>query len=329
MNSQMIDMIASPFALLGLAIALDMVMGEPHFLWSRLPHPVVLFGKAISALEKRLNLKAISGKKRRAYGIIAIILWVLLALGVGYGITLGLDLLPPLLGFVSEMVLVAILLAGRSLYDHITAVMRPLYQGDIEGARFAVSMIVGRDTSSLSESDIARAAIETGAENLSDGVIAPALWYLIGGLPLMLAYKMINTSDSMVGYKSSRYYAFGWGSAMTDDVANFLPARLTAYLIIMIASFQGTAQKAHAIVRKDADSHASPNAGYPEAAMAGALDIRLGGSRCYRGAVLDLPAMNESGNQDVSAQDIERALQMLWRCLGAASIILLLIAFYS
>ena len=145
----------------------------------------------------------------------------------------------------------------------------------------------------------------------------------------MLAYKMINTADSMVGYKSSRYYAFGWGAAITDDVANFLPARLTAYLIIIIAFFHGTAQKAHAIVRADADSHASPNAGYPEAAMAGALGIRLGGARSYRGALLDLPAMNAAGRDKIDATDIERALLMLWRALGAASLIFILIAFYN
>ena len=328
MTSLILDMIASPFLAIGLAIALDMVMGEPRFLWSRLPHPVVLFGKAISAIEKRANTKSISGKMRRVFGIIAIIFWVLLALAVGYGVSFILGLLPPLTGFVIEIVLVAILLAGRSLYDHIAAVMYPLAKGDLETARFAVSMIVGRDTSALSEEEIARAAIETGAENLSDGVIAPAIWYLIGGLPLMLAYKMINTADSMVGYKSSRYYAFGWGAAITDDVANFLPARLTAYLIIIIAFFHGTAQKAHAIVRADADSHASPNAGYPEAAMAGALEIRLGGARSYRGALLDLPAMNAAGRDKIDATDIERALLMLWRALGAASLIFILVAFY-
>ena len=315
------ELISSPFIILSIALLLDMLIGEPALLWSRLPHPVVLFGKAISALERRLNKRSYQGKQRRLYGVLAISLWVGLAAFTGWVIMLVAGYVPAPFGLLLELVIVAILLAGRSLYDHIAAVMKPLAAGDVEGARFAVSMIVGRDTSRLDQSDITRAAIETGAENLSDGVIAPAIWYLIGGLPLLLAYKMINTADSMVGYKSARFYAFGWGAAVLDDIVNFFPARLTAWLIIIIALFQGTAKQAQQVVRDDAHHHASPNAGYPEAAMAGALDIRLGGVRWYRGHLLDLPAMNADGKDALSYEDIDRCLSVLWSVLWLSAIL--------
>ena len=313
-------LLSSPFILLGCAIALDMVMGEPSFLWSRLPHPVVLFGKAISALEAKGNHRRYRGRQRRLFGLGAIIIWILLASFVGLLLSSGLSLLPLIVHFTIETILVGILLAGRSLYDHIKAVMMPLKAGDLASARQAVGMIVGRDTTSLSKDEVARAAIETGAENLSDGVIAPALWYLIGGLPLLLAYKMINTADSMVGYKSSRYYAFGWGAAIIDDVVNFFPARLSALLIMLVALFSGRASTAYDVMRRDADKHASPNAGYPESAMAGALGIRLGGPRQYHGKWLDLPSMNAEGREALGADDIDASLRILWLCLGLTSV---------
>lgn len=325
MTSFALEILSSPFALLGLALLLDMRLGEPAFLWSHLPHPVVLFGKAITILEKRLNRRRVSGRMRRVFGVIAVIIWISLALSVGYFITIALSSLPALFGLIIELMLVAILLAGRSLYDHIKAVADPLRNGDIDQARFAVSMIVGRDTSQLGEADIARAAIETGAENLSDGVIAPAFWYLIGGLPLLITYKMINTADSMVGYKSARFFAFGWGAAISDDIVNFVPARLSAYLIILVAFLSGKSQKAYQVMRDDAANHASPNAGYPESAMAGMLDIRLGGSRYYQGRMLALPAMNDTGREAIGAADIDDALSVLWRTLCLAVVICLLI----
>lgn len=327
MELSSIFLLSSPFILIGCAIALDMVIGEPSFLWSRLPHPVVLFGKAISALEAKGNQRRYRGRQRRLFGLGAIIIWICLASFIGALLSSGLSYLPVILHFVIETIIVAILLAGRSLYDHIKAVMMPLEQGDLPSARWAVGMIVGRDTTSLNKDEIARAAIETGAENLSDGVIAPALWYLIGGLPLLLAYKMINTADSMVGYKSSRYYAFGWGSAIIDDIVNFFPARLTALLIILVASFKKRARIAYEVVRRDADKHASPNAGYPESAMAGALDIRLGGPRQYHGKWLDLPSMNAQGRENLEAQDIEASLRILWSSLSLATVICFTIAF--
>lgn len=318
MNEIFYDLLSSPFWLIGVALALDMLIGEPAILWSRLPHPVVLFGKAISALDQRLNRRIFSGRQRRVLGALSLTIWVSLALGSGA----LLAMIPGWLGLIIELALVTILLAGRSLYDHIKAVMVPLGEGDLAQARFAISMIVGRDTSQLDQSDIARAAIETGAENLSDGVIAPAIWYLIGGLPLLLAYKMINTADSMVGYKSARHYAFGWAAAVMDDIVNFFPARLSAYLILAVGRNQ---RRSYHIIKQDAPRHASPNAGYPEAAMAAALDIRLGGPRHYRGTLLDMPSLNARARDQLDAQDIAASLTILWRALGLSALLCLLI----
>ena len=251
-----------------------------------------------------------------------------IAISAGLLANSAIALLPAPLNFLIECIIIAILLAGKSLYEHIEAVREPLAEGDIEGARFAVSMIVGRDTSRLDSSDIGRAAIETGAENLSDGILAPAIWYLLGGLPLLFAYKMINTADSMVGYKSARYYAFGWGSAILDDIVNFFPARITALLIMITAFLRGTAGQAFRAMKNDASKHASPNAGYPESAMAGALGLRLGGARWYRGHLLSLPEMNHQGRDAILPDDIENALSMLWHTLGLTAIASLMIGFW-
>ena len=322
------DQLSSPFVLLALAIILDMIFGEPQILWSRITHPIVLFGRSISWLERRFNTRSVAGRTRRLFGVVAILIWVAIAISAGLLANSAIGLLPAPLNFLIEGIIIAILLAGKSLYEHIEAVRKPLAEGDIEGARFAVSMIVGRDTSCLDSSDIGRAAIETGAENLSDGILAPAIWYLLGGLPLLFAYKMINTADSMVGYKSARYYAFGWGSAILDDIVNFFPARITALLIMITAFLRGTAGQAFRAMKNDASKHASPNAGYPEAAMAGALGLRLGGARWYRGHLLSLPEMNHQGRDAISPDDIENALSMLWHTLGLTAIASLMIGFW-
>ena len=322
------DQLSSPFVLLALAIILDMIFGEPQFLWSRITHPIVLFGRSISWLEGRFNTRSVAGRTRRLFGVVAILIWVAIAISAGLLANSVIALLPAPLNFLIECIIIAILLAGKSLYEHIEAVRKPLAEGDIEGARFAVSMIVGRDTTRLDSSDIGRAAIETGAENLSDGILAPAIWYLLGGLPLLFAYKMINTADSMVGYKSARYYAFGWGSAILDDIVNFFPARITALLIMITAFLRGTAGQAFRAMKNDASKHASPNAGYPESAMAGALGLRLGGARWYRGHLLSLPEMNHQGRDAISPDDIENALSMLWHTLGLTAIASLMIGFW-
>jgi adenosylcobinamide-phosphate synthase len=202
-----------------------------------------------------------------------------------------------------------ILLAGRSLDDHIRAVATALDAG-LAPARQAVGMIVGRSTADLDEGDIARAAIETGAENLSDGVFAPAFWFLLTGLPGLIAYKIINTADSMIGYRNARYLAFGSGAARLDDLLNLLPARITAGLICVAALFRGRMLTATRAMLRDGKQHASPNAGWPEAAMAGALDVWLAGPRRYGNRLRAAPRFHETG-KDADAAAILSSLRLL------------------
>jgi adenosylcobinamide-phosphate synthase len=224
-------------------------------------------------------------------------------------------------GPVIVLAVLVILLAGRSLDDHIRAVATALDSG-IGPARLAVGMIVGRSTADLDEGDIARAAIETGAENLSDGVFAPAFWFLLTGLPGLIAYKIINTADSMIGYRNARYLAFGSGAARLDDLLNLVPARITALLICLAALFRGRALAAIRIMLRDSKTHASPNAGWPEAAMAGALDVWLAGPRRYGRRLRHAPRFHETGT-DADAAAILSSLRLL---AGAQIIFAILMA---
>ena len=207
-------------ALLLPALLLDAGLGEPHWLWSRFPHPAVLMGRAVGWLDRRLN----RGAARKAKGVVALILLVVAAGGTGWVIAAVPD------GGILDVLAAAILLAQRSLSDHVSAVARALRMS-LPEARRAVAMIVGRDTAALDEPAVARAAIESAAENLSDGVVAPAFWFLVAGLPGMLVYKIVNTADSMIGHRTPRHEAFGWAAARLDDVLNLIPARLTALMI--------------------------------------------------------------------------------------------------
>lgn len=285
---------------LSFAMVLDALLGEPRWIWGRLPHPAVLMGRAVGWLEERLN----NGTARRAKGAAALALLVLGAAMLG--MALG------LFGWPLEIIVVAVLLAQRSLVDHVRAVADALRMSVAEGRR-AVGMIVGRDTAGMDRPDIARAAIESAAENLSDGVIAPAFWFLVAGLPGLLIYKIANTADSMIGYRTERYEAFGWAAARFDDVLNVIPARLTALLIA--ATHRGL-QGWRAIVA-DARLHRSPNAGWPEAAMARALNVALSGPRSYDGAVQHFPWVHGFGQKDIGAPQIEAACTALWRTWGA------------
>ena len=226
-----------------------------------------------------------------------------IAAAIGWGLSFG--------GPVVACLVVAVLLAARSLDEHIRAVATAMGEG-IGAARTAVGMIVGRETKSMKKDDIARAAIETGAENLSDGVIAPALWFLAGGLPGLLAYKMVNTADSMIGYRNAKYRAFGCGAARIDDAMNLIPARLTALLICGAATLNGRGSAALGTMMRDGRHHASPNAGWPEAAMAGAVDVWLAGPRRYGNRIRQARRFNETGAEaDASAiRDSLRALIM-------------------
>ncbi len=307
-----------------LAIILDMVVGDPDWLWRKLPHPVVGFGKVISILDQRLNRIRDNRQMRKKLGILALAIMLLLALVAGL-LLVGLFGQLGILGFAFETVIVAVLIAQKSMSDHIKAIIEPLSTGDIEGARTAVSMIVGRQTAEMETSDIARSSIESLAENFSDGVVAPIFWYAILGLPGIFMYKMLNTADSMIGHKTVEHEDFGWASAKLDDVANWLPARISALLIAFAALISlGVEPFKNAIwtVLNNASLHRSPNAGWPETAMAGALGIVLSGPRTYNGKITHEPYLNPTGRLKLTHLDLEAASKLFWlACIIEAVIV--------
>jgi len=284
-------------AMLLLAMLLDAAWGEPRWLWSRMPHPAVVMGRMIGWCDARLNTGL-----RRAMGVVTVMMLV-----SGAGLTGWIIAALPL-GWLWSVLLAAILLAQRSLVDHLRAVADAL-RLSLPGGRRAVAMIVGRDTAEMDSAQVARAAIESGAENLSDGIIAPAFWFLIAGLPGILIYKIVNTADSMIGHRTPRHEAFGWAAARLDDVLNWVPARLTALLIVL----SHAAPQAWAVVQLDAHQHPSPNAGWPEAAMAGVLGIALSGPRRYAGVLRNAPFVHTTGRRDPGPDDITAACRVLWR----------------
>ena len=283
-----------------LAMILDALFGEPKAIWDRIPHPAVLMGRAVAALDHHLN----RGRARRLRGTLAMLALALGAYALGWGI----EALPDL-GLL-EILAAAILLAQKSLVDHIRAVAIALRRSLPEG-RSAVSMIVGRDTAQMDEAAVSRAAIESAAENLSDGVIAPIFWFLVGGLPLMMLYKITNTADSMIGHRTPRHEAFGWAAARFDDLLNLIPARLTAALIALSHLSWPLSP-----VLRDAPLHRSPNAGWPEAAMAVVLNIALSGPRAYHGEMRDYPWVWPEGRRDPGPAEIDAACTALWRAWG-------------
>ncbi len=284
--------------LLLIALILDAILGEPDWLWGRVPHPATLMGRAVEWLDEHLN----HGDYRRFTGGLTITALILGALILG----LIIKALP--YAGILEALLAAILLAQRSLADHVSQVATALRSSLPEGRR-AVSMIVGRDPEELDESAVARGAIESAAENFSDGVIAPAFWFLIFGLPGILIYKVINTADSMIGHRSERYQDFGWAAARIDDLVNWIPARLSGGLICL-AYWSKTGWDSMLV---DAKHHRSPNAGWPEAAMASVLDIAVSGPRSYNGTMTELMWVNEAGRTHLTPEDIDAAVRVLWR----------------
>ena len=291
------------------AMLLDAIFGEPRFLWDRLPHPAVLMGRLVAFLDRTLNI----GNDRKSKGVLALAILCFSAAVLGSVLSQ--------LGWVIEIIIAAILLAQKSLVDHVKAVATGLRISIAQG-RFAVSMIVSRDTKDMTESQIARAAIESAAENFSDGVIAPAFWFLIGGLPAMLIYKFVNTADSMIGYKTKKYLEFGWASARFDDVLNWIPARISMLLIVAFAK-QPINLKA---IISEAKQHKSPNAGWPEAAMARAIDVALAGPRSYDGKLQQLPWVNETGRQSITANDVDSATRILWRAWNLAWVLIIVVS---
>ena len=278
------------------ALCLDASVGEPNWLWSRIRHPAVMIGDVIGWLNKRLN----HGTQRRIKGVALILLLVLGAYLLGRGLAL--------LGPVVVIVVCAILLAQKSLVDHVRAVGNGL-QASLSEGRTQVAMIVSRDTRDMTEAQVARSAIESAAENLSDGVIAPAFWFLVAGLPGVLIYKTVNTADSMIGYRNDQYLAFGWAAARLDDLLNLIPARLTFVMIVALSCQWAR----YGEMGKDARRHISPNAGWPEAAMAQALNVALAGPRSYGGQMQNLAWVNGDAAHAIGVSDIFRACDMLWR----------------
>lgn len=281
------------------ALALDALLGEPRRLWRRVPHPIESFGRLITLAEAQLN----SGPTQKLKGAV-FIATASLALGVLGAI---IKLLPD--HGVLEAAVVAVMLAHRSLIDHVRAVAAAFREDGIDAARRAVAQIVGRDVSGLDESGVARAAIESAAENFSDGVIAPVFWYLVLGLPGILIYKFVNTADSMIGHRDERHAEFGWAAARFDDLLNYLPARLTGALIALVHWHRPALD----VMLSDAPLHRSPNAGWPEAGMAATLDIALAGPRNYGEGMVDYPYINANGRRHLSVRDIEAAIEVLWR----------------
>ncbi|VIO71866.1 Cobalamin biosynthesis protein CobD [Bradyrhizobium ivorense] len=290
-------------------MALDALIGWPNWLFARVGHPVTWLGSLIDAVDGGWNRSSDPPALRRAAGVAGALLVIALAVAVGWAVQTALGS-----GWVRVIVVGILawpLVALRSLHDHVAAVAHPLASGDIAGARAAVSQIVGRDPTTLDDAGIARAAIESLAENASDGIVAPVFWGAVFGLPGIVGYKAINTLDSMIGHRTERHEAFGWAAARIDDVANLIPARLTGVLFVLLSAQPA---QAWSCMLRDARRHRSPNAGWPEAAMAGALGVRLSGPRIYHGSTADEPWLNE-GARDPDAADISAGLKLYRRAM--------------
>jgi adenosylcobinamide-phosphate synthase len=308
----------SGFLVLTAALLLDRLVGDPDWLWKRIPHPVALFGKALDVADRGFNRSGDTPVAKRRSGFVAVSILLFGAALAGW----GLDWVFAKAGWAElalEAAVVSVFLAQKSLADHVSAVALVLKNDGLPGARNAVSMIVGRNPEQLDEAGVCRAAIESLAENSSDGVVAPAFWYLIGGLPGLFAYKMLNTADSMIGHLNDRHRDFGRFAAKLDDAANWIPARLTGLLICASAALTGGAARGRAaldVMLRDARQHRSPNAGWPEAAMAGALGLALGGPRQYGADFVNEPVLNGAGRRGAAADDIFGALRHFWRTMS-------------
>jgi adenosylcobinamide-phosphate synthase len=304
-------------AAMAIALAIDALIGWPDALFRRIGHPVTWIGALITVIEARWNRP---GLPRRRLGVLACLSVVLAA---ALPAALAAALIPGgWAGALITGVLAWPLVAARAMHAHVAAVARPLQAGDLDAARHAVSMIVGRDPAALDQAGIARASLESLAENTSDGIIAPLFWGALLGLPGIAAYKAINTLDSMIGHKTPRYQDFGWFSARTDDWVNLIPARASGVLFALASPRPA---RALSVMRRDAGAHRSPNAGWPEAALAGALNIRLSGPRIYENHVAHEPWLNAAA-PDPDAGTIWRGLALYLRALALAAAMLVLAA---
>jgi adenosylcobinamide-phosphate synthase len=293
-----------------MASVLDVLLGDPR----RLPHPVRAMGRCIAWVDTHVRAICQSAASLRAAGIFLAVGLPVLVYVLGTVAIDGAEQLDGRLGSALSIGLAWMTLAARDLFDHVQSVDRPLQAGDLPAARQSVAMIVGRDTETLSESEVARATVETVAESTADGIIAPLLYLAIGGAPLALAYKAINTLDSMIGHRDERHIDFGWASARLDDLVNWIPARVAATLLLLGAGLAMRQPKrvrdGWRVFRRDGGKHPSPNSGRPEAAMAGILGVRLGGVNVYDGIAQERPLIGESGRA-VEPHDIAVALKIM------------------
>ncbi|HEY0329095.1 MAG TPA: adenosylcobinamide-phosphate synthase CbiB [Rhodopseudomonas sp.] len=302
------------------ALVFDALIGDPDWLWRRAAHPVVWIGALIGFLDRALNRDQWSPALRKSAGVVAVI--VLLTVAVGTGFLLQKILWQTWGSVVVEGLLASVLIAQRSLYQHTARVRAGFAEGGLAAARRAVAMIVGRDPEQLDEAGVARAAIESCAENFSDGVVAPVFWLALLGLPGLIAYKAINTADSMIGHRSARYNSFGWAAARLDDLLNLVPARLAGALIALAAPLAGgSIRTAFKVMRRDAPKHRSPNAGWPEAAMAGALGVALAGPRRYAEGLVEDPYLNAEAPNHATPDDIGGALTLMAAACGFEAVL--------
>jgi adenosylcobinamide-phosphate synthase len=305
----MISAAPDPLLLLIGSLILDALFGDMPAVFRYVPHPVILAGRAIAFFDRRLNRETRSAASRRERGIVTVVILVGGAALVGLAVERACR--GSLVGGLVECLLIAVLIAQRSLHEHVAAVATALATGGLPAGRDAVRHVVGRDPASLDAFGVARAAIESLAENFSDGVVAPVFWYLLLGLPGLFAYKTANTLDSMIGHRTPRYREFGWAAARLDDVLNLVPAPLSGALLIGAAAFAqgGRPGRALAIMLRDGRKHHSPNAGWPESAMAGALGLALARPRKYpEGLVAD--TWLGDGTARAATPDIARALHL-------------------
>jgi len=302
-------------ALTFLALLIELIVGYPDWLVRAIGHPVTWMGRLIGALDAAWNREGDDAPRRRMMGTLAVLLVAIVTGLIAWVAERALLAVP--VGIVGAAVVASTLLAQRSLHRHVAAVADALERDGLAGGRAAVAHIVGRDTAALDEAAVARAAIESLAENFSDGVVAPAFWTAVAGLPGAAIYKAINTADSMIGHRTPRHAAFGWAAARLDDLVNLPASRLSALLLAAAAALDDRTAAAAAwrTVRRDAHRHRSPNAGFPEAAMAGALGLALAGPRAYGGVTVEDALMGD-GRREASATDIRKALALYRKADG-------------